>query len=95
MLKSNKGGAVFDGHQDLTVDSTDRRTRATANGAGGGALLYGRKRNGDRKEGRDKDKSPMRLTPVNGKDGFYWELGIEATKGMQDMKIGDGKGEMK
>jgi len=55
-------------------------------------LLYGRKIKGDRKDGRDKDKTQTRLTPVNGIDRLYWKLGIEATKECgDDVKITDGK----
>lgn len=51
-------------------------------------MLKGRKRNGNRKDGRDKDKTKTRLTSVNRMDGFYWELGMEVTKEYgDDVKI--------
>ena len=46
-------------------------------------MLDGRIRNGDRKDGRDKDKTQTRIRLVNEMDGFYWEVGMEVTKEMR------------
>jgi len=65
------------------VDGKDKNMGNDNWGRRWGVLLDRRKRNGDRKDGTIKDKMQTRIRSVNEMDGFYWEVGMGATKGMR------------
>ena len=71
--------------QDWDTRRTHRRVNAKDKNTGNdnwgrrlGVLLGRSKRNGDRKDGKDKDKTQTRIRSVSEMDdGFYLEVGIE------------------